>query len=47
MITFTIPAFILILFAIAIAGVATGAWMTLFYEAPKNPQDSVLKRRKK
>lgn len=41
MITFTIPAFILILFAIALAGGATGIWMTLTYTPPKHPEQTV------
>lgn len=38
MITFTIPAFILILFAIVLAGAAIGIWATLTYTPPKNPK---------
>lgn len=41
MFTFTIPAFILILFAIILAGVAAGMWMVLTYTAPKHPDETV------
>ena len=41
MISFTIPAFIMILIAIALAGAALGVYLTLTYKAPRHPDETV------
>ncbi len=41
MISFTIPAFVMILTAIALSGAALGVFLTLTYKAPSHPDQTV------